>query len=120
MTNKNNITFAAEDVVVYLAGAGAGKTSALANEMTELLKQYRPDEIAFVTFTRKGVANGLERVLRANPAFTLDDFPYFRTLHALCFRALGLKHKSILARKHINMLNETVEKVFRKGLRHYI
>jgi len=60
-------TFATDDVVVYLAAAGAGKTHAMMEEMAELLKVYRPDEIAFVTFTRKGVLNGIERAIKADP-----------------------------------------------------
>jgi len=98
--------FATNDVTVYLAAAGAGKTFALMGEMTELLKVYRPDEIAFVTFTRKGVANGIERVLRANPQLSAEELPYFRTLHALCFHALGLKHSSILNRQHLARFNK--------------
>jgi superfamily I DNA/RNA helicase len=101
MANPEDIAFAADDVIVYLAAAGAGKTSALMNEMTELFKTYRPDEIAFVTFTRKGVANGKERALQTNPQLTLDDLIHFKTLHALCFRELGLKRVSIIERADI-------------------
>jgi superfamily I DNA/RNA helicase len=76
------------------------------DEMTELLKTYRPDEIAFVTFTRKGVRNGVERALLANPQLSADDLRYFRTLHALCFRELGLKHTSIIDDKDMAQFNE--------------
>jgi superfamily I DNA/RNA helicase len=100
------IEFATNNVVVYLAAAGAGKTSALTDEMTELLKIYRPDEIAFVTFTRKGVANGIERALQANPQLIADDLIHFRTLHALCFRELGLTHASIITQAKIQEFNK--------------
>jgi superfamily I DNA/RNA helicase len=106
MKNAREIKFATDDVTVYLAAAGAGKTSAIIAEMTELLKTYRPDEIAFVTFTRKGVLNGIERALMANPQLSADDLVYFRTLHALCFRELGLKHDSIIKRSDIAKFNE--------------
>jgi superfamily I DNA/RNA helicase len=75
------------------------------DEMTELLKTYRPDEIAFVTFTRKGVANGMERALQANPQLTVDDLIHFKTLHALCFRELGLKRASIIKRSDMDKFN---------------
>jgi superfamily I DNA/RNA helicase len=107
MPDAKNIVFATDDVVVYLAAAGSGKTSALMDEMTTLLKTYRPDEIAFVTFTRKGVANGRERALRANPQLSADDLVHFRTLHALCFRELGLTHASIITPAHLYELNKT-------------
>jgi superfamily I DNA/RNA helicase len=106
MVSPENIEFTTDDVVVYLAAAGSGKTSALMDEMTTLLKIYRPDEIAFVTFTRKGVANGIERALQANPQFTADDLPHFRTLHALCFRELGLEHASIIERSDMDKFDK--------------
>jgi superfamily I DNA/RNA helicase len=105
MSGPEDITFATDDVAVYLAAAGAGKTSAVINEMTRLLNMYRPDEIAFVTFTRKGVANGIERALQANPRLTVDDLTHFRTLHALCFRELGLTHDSIITRARMRVFN---------------
>jgi superfamily I DNA/RNA helicase len=108
MANPEDIKFAADDVTVYLAAAGAGKTSALMDEMTEFLKVYRPDETAFVTFTRKGVANGIERALQANPQIAADDLAHFKTLHALCFRELGLEHDSIIKRSHMEAFNEAL------------
>lgn len=98
--------FATDDVVVYLAAAGAGKTHAMMQEMVDLLKIYRPDEIAFVTFTRKGVRNGIERAIAANPQLTPDDLVYFQTLHRLCFHESGLKHKNIIERSDINKFNQ--------------
>jgi superfamily I DNA/RNA helicase len=98
--------FNTDDVVVYLAAAGAGKTHAMMEEMAELLSVYRPDEIAFVTFTRKGVHNGIDRAIKANPHLTPDDLPYFQTLHRLCFHESGLKHKNIIERRDIERFNK--------------
>jgi superfamily I DNA/RNA helicase len=106
MASPGSIKFATDDVAVCLAAAGAGKTSAIMDEMTGLLKTYRPDEIAFVTFTRKGVANGIERALQANPQLAADDLAHFKTLHALCFRELGLGRADIVTRKHIAEFNK--------------
>ena len=106
MFDPETFTFNTEDVTVYLAAAGAGKTTALVRKISELLQTYRPDEIAFVTFTRKGVANGIERTVLANPGLTAGDLPHFKTLHALCFRELGLEHTAILTRKHMDEFNE--------------
>jgi superfamily I DNA/RNA helicase len=105
MIRPDDIAFATDDVIVYLAAAGSGKTSALVDEATRLLETYRPDEIAFVTFTRRGVINGRERVLQANPQLSADDLPYFKTLHALCFRELGLARASIMDRDKIKEFN---------------
>jgi superfamily I DNA/RNA helicase len=112
MTPDTAVTFATEDVKVYLAAAGAGKTTAIMDDMTKLLEVYRPDEIAFVTFTRKGVANGIERALLANPQLTTDDLIHFKTLHALCFRELGLKHASIIERDDMEQFNRLLDNHF--------
>jgi superfamily I DNA/RNA helicase len=99
------VTFTTNDVVVYLAAAGCAKTTALMDEMSRELETYRPDEIAFVTFTRKGVAQGIERALMVNPQLTSDSLIYFRTLHALCFKVLGLNRGQILEAKHLDQFN---------------
>lgn len=101
-----DVQFATPDVVVYLAGAGAGKTTAIMDELPELLKMYRPDEIAFMTFTNKGVDNGVERAIMANPGLTAEALPYFETLHKMCFHESGLKHKNIIMRADLAKFNK--------------
>jgi DNA helicase-2/ATP-dependent DNA helicase PcrA len=105
MTGTETFAFNTGNVTVHLAAAGAGKTSAIIGELARLLEVYRPDEIAFVTYTRKGVANGMERALRANPSLSPDDLVHFKTLHALCFRELGLGPKAIITGKRIGEFN---------------
>jgi len=106
MITPETLSFNAADVVVYLAAAGSGKTTAIMDEMTKLLEVYRPDEIAFVTYTRKGVAHGIERALQANVQLSVDDLIHFKTLHALCFRELGLKYKSIITKDDMRVFND--------------
>ena len=106
MVSPESMAFATDDVTVFLAAAGSGKTSAIMNQMTKLLEVYRPDEIAFVTYTRKGVAHGIERALLANPQLSADDLTHFKTLHALCFRELGLKHKSIITKDDMRVFDQ--------------
>jgi superfamily I DNA/RNA helicase len=102
---NGDIQFNTDDVKVYLAAAGSGKTSALMREMTSLLAVYRPEEIAFVTFTKKGVAHGIEQALLVNPELSVENLVYFKTLHALCFRELGLKPKAMLTRRDMARFN---------------
>ena len=54
-------------------------------ELSEMLKVYRPDEIAFVSFSRKASAEVRNRAERMGLDYSPDSFPYFRTLHALCY-----------------------------------
>ena len=89
--------FEGKEVKVLLANAGAGKTSKLMDILFEELKTRRPEEIAFVTFTKKGASEGLRRAcnkFKISP----DELPYFRTLHSLTFRALNLNLKNIFGR----------------------
>ena len=89
--------FEGKEVKVLLANAGAGKTSKLMDILLEELKTRRPEEIAFVTFTKKGASEGLKRACnRFN--ITPDELPYFRTLHSLTFHALNLKLNNVFGR----------------------
>lgn len=74
-------------------------------EMQDSLRTFRPDEIAFVTYTKKGVENGISRALKVNPDLTPDDLLHFKTLHALCFRESGLTGKNIMTGRDIAAFN---------------
>ena len=82
--------FEGKEVKVILSQAGSGKTRRLIEEVSKELETRRPEEIAFVTFTRKGAEEGLRRVC-SKFMLEADDLPYFRTLHSLTFHALNLK-----------------------------
>ena len=89
--------FEGKEVKVLLSQAGSGKTRRLIEEVSKELETRRPEELAFVTFTRKGAQEGLHRVcskLRLEP----DDLPYFRTLHSLTFHALNYKANQMFGR----------------------
>lgn len=58
----------------------------------------RPDQIAYVSFTKKAIREASERVQIVFPHLNLtDDFKYFRTLHSLAFKQLGLVPEVMLA-----------------------
>ena len=89
--------FEGKEVKVLLSQAGSGKTRRLIEEVSKELETRRPEEIAFVTFTRKGAEEGLKRVcnkLRLDP----EDLPYFRTLHSLTFHAMDYKANQMFGR----------------------
>lgn len=89
--------FEGKDVKVLLSVAGSGKTRRLIEEVSKELEVRRPEEIAFVTFTRKGAEEGLRRVcnkLMLEP----DDLPYFRTLHSLTFHVMNYKANQMFNR----------------------
>jgi superfamily I DNA/RNA helicase len=57
----------------------------------ELALGTRPDKIAFLTFTRAAREEALQRTGR-----TEADFPYLRTIHAICYRQLGITQDQIV------------------------
>lgn len=81
---------------IVLGPPGTGKTTTLLGMVeAELDSGTPPDRIAFVSFTRRAAD---EAISRASVRFGLSrkDLPYFRTLHSLCFRAMGLKSGEVL------------------------
>lgn len=89
--------FEGQNVKILLSQAGSGKTRRLIEEVSKELEKRRPEELAFVTFTRKGAEEGLKRVcskLMLEP----EDLPYFRTLHSLTFHAMNYKANQMFGR----------------------
>lgn len=89
--------FEGKEVKVLLSVAGSGKTRRLIEEVTKELEKRRPEEIAFVTFTRKGADEGLRRVC-SKLMYEPDDLPYFRTIHSLTFHAMNYKANQMFGR----------------------
>jgi superfamily I DNA/RNA helicase len=98
--------FNTDDVTVYLAPAGGGKTHRLMDDIIPALEIYRPDEVALTTFTRKGVSNAIARAMEINKSLKAEDLVYWKTFHALCFKELGLKHSAIIEHSDMARFNE--------------
>lgn len=105
VVQKESKMFEGRNVKVLLSQAGSGKTRRLIEEVSKELETRRPEEIAFVTFTRKGAEEGLRRVcskLMLEP----NDLPYFRTLHSLTFHAMSYKASQMFGRIHQRKFNK--------------
>ena len=88
--NKEHLYQCEEGIVTH-------NTRRLIEEVSKELETRRPEELAFVTFTRKGAEEGLRRVC-SKLMFEPEDLPYFRTLHSLTFHALNLKGTQMFGR----------------------
>jgi DNA helicase-2/ATP-dependent DNA helicase PcrA len=62
---------------------------------TDLAAGIPPDRIGYVTFTKRGAEVAIDRACKK---FSLESaqLPYFRTLHSLCYRELGVTSKEML------------------------
>jgi ATP-dependent DNA helicase UvrD/PcrA len=86
---------------IVLGPPGTGKTTYLLEQMEqELDRGIPPDRIGFVSFTRRAAQEAKDR---AKAKFKLGekDLPWVRTLHSLCFRALGLSSSEVLEGKKL-------------------
>jgi len=70
------------------ASAGCGKTTALLDRLDSVFKAgVASRSVLFTTFTRAGAYEARDRAIEKF-GFKEDDFPYFRTLHSTCYRAI--------------------------------
>jgi DNA helicase-2/ATP-dependent DNA helicase PcrA len=75
---------------IVLGPPGTGKTTTLLGIVEEeLARGTAPEHIGFVSFTRRAAHEARDRA-REKFGLDKDRFTWFRTLHSLCFRALGM------------------------------
>ena len=90
---------------IVLGPPGTGKTTTLLNEVDKYLKQTDPNKIGYFSFTQKAAHEARNRAMdKFN--FSEDDLPYFRTLHSLAFKRLGIKKEEVLQRRHYEDLGK--------------
>lgn len=95
------------NVNMIFGAPGCGKTTFLIHLLQELLEENEPDKIAFVSFTRKGSYEGRDRAMER---FSLkeEDFPFFRTIHSLAFRDLGMSKYDMISKKNYKEFSKAV------------
>jgi superfamily I DNA/RNA helicase len=82
---------------LLLGPPGCGKTHTLIELVKKRIDQgVRPDEIGYVSFTRKAVEEARARCA-VSLGLSKDDLPYFKTLHSLSYMLLGLDKSRIMS-----------------------
>jgi superfamily I DNA/RNA helicase len=91
-------------VSLILGGPGAGKTAHLIGRDDQpgvvgehLANGTRPEEIAYVSFTRKAADEAATRAM-AQLCCDRADLPHFRTLHSMAYRLTGTQQKDVMQR----------------------
>lgn len=85
-----------ENTTIIVGPPGTGKTTRLIKIAEGFFEAgYQPEEVCFVTFTRKGAH---EAKSRAMTKFSFDDaqLRWWKTLHSLAFLQLGLSRSQVM------------------------
>jgi len=90
---------------IVLGPPGTGKTTTLLNKVDDYLKETDPDRIGYFAFTQKAAYHARDEAIKKFN-LTEDDLPYFRTLHSLAFRKLGLKKDQVMQPRHYKDLGK--------------
>jgi DNA helicase-2/ATP-dependent DNA helicase PcrA len=88
---------------VILGPPGTGKTTTLLNIVEKALESgVNPDKIGYVSFTKKASQEAKTRAkAKFSSKYPNAEFKYFRTLHSLAHLQLGLNHRQVMTKKHI-------------------
>jgi len=88
-----------QETTMIFGAPGCGKTTYLLNLLSDILDDYDSDKIAFVSFTKKGSYEGRDRATEKF-GYKDSDLPYFRTIHSLAFRDLGMSRYEMISKKN--------------------
>ena len=80
---------------------GSGKTTFLLDTVERELADVHPTMVGYFAFTRKAANEARDRAMVKFPELNPNlDFPWFRTLHSLAYRCLGITTKDMMTPKH--------------------
>ena len=87
-----------------LGPPGTGKTTRLMQYLEkELQDGTDPHRLAFLTFTRAARVEALTRTGKTD-----EDFPFLRTIHAICYRQLAVSQDQIVRPKDLRVFGKQI------------
>ena len=94
------------EINIIYGPPGTGKTTYLLNLLNELFdKGYTPDQIAYVSYTKKGTYEGRDRAV-ARFDVKEKDLPYFRTLHSIAFKAANVRRANMIGKYYYKVFSQ--------------
>lgn len=89
-----------ERLIVY-GSPGTGKTFTLLKYLEKELNRGIPiEQVAFLTFTRRARREAVQRVEQVL-GITVNDLPFFRTIHSMAYRALALREGDVVTTQNL-------------------
>lgn len=96
-----------KEIEMIFGAPGCGKTTYLIDLLKDILKENPPNRVAFVSFTRKGSYEGRDRAIEKFN-YTKQNFPFFRTIHSLAFRDLGVSRYDMISQRHYKEFSDAM------------
>lgn len=87
-------------IEILMGGPGTGKTHQMKLEIQRLMRDGLPSErIALLSFTRAAAKQAAQRL-----GLPASRTPFFSTVHAMCFKEIGLTPRNVMSAKHYKSL----------------
>lgn len=93
------------EVEIIFGPPGTGKTTELMRILEMELGRVAPEEIAYVSFTKEGANQGKARAMEQF-GFIEKEFPFFRTLHSIAFRALNMTRSGVIGKEQYHAFSD--------------
>lgn len=88
---------------------GTGKTTTLLNMVDKAMESGVPSsQIGFFAFTKKAANEAKERAAKRFNLNAEKDLPYFRTIHSLAYRLMGLKENQVMGPDNFKELSARI------------
>jgi superfamily I DNA/RNA helicase len=114
-------------IKTFFGPPGTGKTTTLMSVLEKTLETYKPEDVAFISFTKAGASEGISRAFKPRKGNNGEDMPsvgekfgynekqfiYFRTLHSLAYRQCNVPRDKVISERHYKELSAQLKLDFR-------